>query len=279
MSFSMITAKTLLRFSELSYEENRAKLRNSIAKLKMRKSVFLNGNSDLIPLKRTSPLYDTECFLCHNALGDIVIAFRGSETEGLFKRNGVFKDWVTTDFDATPIKYPLEPGPKISLNKGRWVHRGFWNAYNKVRLKVPRKLESLLNKHKKDKVRIFTTGHSLGGALAILAAADIGKAFKKYDVRTYTFAAPRVGNDDFNKVFAEATKEAYQVIYRGDPVPWTPPIGPNLNLKNKRYQTARNVRYINNKHELQTKLPIAKVALRFTDHKLSCYKSGLDKIG
>lgn len=38
---------------------------------------------------------------------------------------------------------------------------------------------------------VLRSGHSLGGALAHLAAYDIAKAFPSLTVRTYTFGSPR----------------------------------------------------------------------------------------
>jgi predicted lipase len=57
-------------------------------------------------------------------------------------------------------------------------------------------------------LQVFVTGHSLGGALANLAAFDIKKALewskKETRVICYTFGAPRTGNhafaDDYNQV-------------------------------------------------------------------------------
>ena len=51
---------------------------------------------------------------------------------------------------------------------------------------------------------ILITGHSLGGALAVLSALDIKKELMFNEtISLYTFGAPRVGNDEFSDhVFA-----------------------------------------------------------------------------
>lgn len=57
-------------------------------------------------------------------------------------------------------------------------------------------------------MQVFLTGHSLGGALANLAAYDVAKALESCSKMTrvicYTFGAPRTGNhafaDDYNRV-------------------------------------------------------------------------------
>ena len=60
------------------------------------------------------------------------------------------------------------------------------------------------------------TGHSLGGALATLAAYDFRKAARDngVDLRVacYTFGAPRVGNHAFAKEFNAIVNDCWHVI-------------------------------------------------------------------
>lgn len=44
--------------------------------------------------------------------------------------------------------------------------------------------------------KLYVTGHSLGGALAILCTADLKNVFGNVDL-TYTYGQPRVGNQAF----------------------------------------------------------------------------------
>jgi len=58
-------------------------------------------------------------------------------------------------------------------------------------------------------------GHSLGGALATLAAYDIQAACKclpKKGLSVYTFGAPRVGNHAFARDYNQAVFETWNVI-------------------------------------------------------------------
>lgn len=58
-------------------------------------------------------------------------------------------------------------------------------------------------------------GHSLGGALATLAAYDIQAACKclpKKSLSVYTFGAPRVGNHAFAREYNQAVFETWNVI-------------------------------------------------------------------
>ena len=70
--------------------------------------------------------------------------------------------------------------------------------------------------------RITVAGHSLGAALATLAAFDFGSntAFK---LTLYTLASPRVGDLTFSHVFNHVVQDAYRVYNRLDIVPKLPP--------------------------------------------------------
>ena len=65
------------------------------------------------------------------------------------------------------------------------------------------------------------TGHSLGGALANLAALEIKKENPAVEVCCYTYGAPRVGNVAFASM-CDAAFESWSVINDDDPVPRVP---------------------------------------------------------
>jgi hypothetical protein len=74
------------------------------------------------------------------------------------------------------------------------VHAGFFDAFSSIRQKL---LEHPLLQGPRP---IFITGHSLGGALAILGA--IYSAQLKMPLHSvYTFGQPRVGNAEFKSVY------------------------------------------------------------------------------
>ena len=58
----------------------------------------------------------------------------------------------------------------------------------------------------------MVAGHSLGGALAVLAAYDIQQAFGFRSFRVYTFGAPRVGNHPFAREYGDAVTNTWTVI-------------------------------------------------------------------
>jgi len=113
---------------------------------------------------------------------------------------------VIQDFD-----YPKEYDTAL----GAWVHRGF--------LQAARRLEPLVRSRVGVGSRLYFTGHSLGGSVALLLALHFRKSgFMLGPV--YTFGQP--------KVFAESTVTAYRClpvvrfINSDDPVPFIPPTLP-----------------------------------------------------
>ncbi|MCI5144635.1 MAG: lipase family protein, partial [Candidatus Electrothrix sp. AR3] len=143
---------------------------------------------------------DTQCF----AVGDkekIIVAFRGSEAN--------LEDWVTNK------KFLKTSWPKDNP-LGR-VHRGFYDALESIWLGD--KLQKEILKLRTNGQSIWFTGHSLGGALAVLAAATLHLQEKKdgFLGGVYTFGQPRLGNPDFAENYNAALKErTYRVVNNND---------------------------------------------------------------
>ncbi len=76
---------------------------------------------------------------------------------------------------------------------GLQVHKGFYTAFDSIREQLAEHVREFRrdNPHKP----IFVTGHSLGGAVACLAACYLRshREFAQHPVQLYTFAQPRVG--------------------------------------------------------------------------------------
>src|SRR5205823_8259206 len=92
------------------------------------------------------------------------------------------------------------------------VHRGFSSVLRHTWDRVETVLEAARDKP------LFLTGHSMGGALAVLTACRLAKAGRP-PVATYTFGAPRVGDPAFCAGYALPT---YRVVNRLDLVPELP---------------------------------------------------------
>ena len=236
---------------------------------------------------------DIECFVARSDGDEVVVAFRGSET-AFFDRVGAFKDWVLTDFRANRIAYP--PAPR-SWPDQRWVHAGFWQSYNQIRNVLLSEVTARAVTPRRAK-RIYVTGFSLGGALALLAALDIAEGVRDVPVELFTFAAPRAGDANLNSLLKQRVAKSTLVAFRGDPVVHLPPFGANfpITLKNpisldlagihiglgtplpqvgQQYRTADDLVYIDENAEVKDKFPLAQVALRFTDHDWPPYCAAL----
>jgi Lipase (class 3). len=131
-----------------------------------------------------------------------VLVFRGS-TEPL--------DWMT-NFTAIPVSWS---GAGI-------VHKGFRDALDKVWGAVDQVLAPLT-------CPIFYAGHSLGAALATLAAA------RKPPRALYTFGSPRVGDEDFKASLSG--QQVYRVVNNRDVVTTLPPPLPFRHVPELHYIT------------------------------------------
>ncbi len=138
-----------------------------------------------------------------------MLTFRGTN-------GGDFKNWVTNIKGAT-TDYPGVSGVK--------VHIGFNQAYNEVKEKVQLAIKTLLHVHGSKAKRIFIAGHSLGGALALLAAVDIKANMRpSLPISLYTYGQPRVGNQAWaNYVYSLFPNNYVRVVHADDTVPHVPP--------------------------------------------------------
>ncbi|NBW80771.1 hypothetical protein EBR21_03360 [bacterium] len=105
------------------------------------------------------------------------------------------------------------------LNMPGGVHGGFKTAYESVQAD----LAAALDVAKRPGVPTFYVGHSLGGALAMLAAADgLAKGVKVEGL--LTLGQPRTGNVNYALAFSSALREKYfRYVFKDDPVPHLPP--------------------------------------------------------
>ena len=134
----------------------------------------------------------------------IVVSFRGSVD---------VKDWYSNLKILTRDYY-------VYGGQGCRVHIGFSNYYNSVRHQMLAKVSALSHAHPGSKV--IVTGHSLGGALATLAAVEL--ANDGHDTDLITFGSPRVGNKKFSEYANKSLKGVnLRVTYGNDIVTVIPP--------------------------------------------------------
>ena len=69
---------------------------------------------------------------------------------------------------------------------------------------------------------LYVSGHSLGGAVAILAAPDLAAQTLRMPIM-YNFAAPRVADETFQERYHEVIETSWRVVNNRDLVPDLPP--------------------------------------------------------
>jgi triacylglycerol lipase len=156
------------------------------------------------------------------AAGDdiIIVAFRGTENL-LDWRTNVMAKWIV-------------------LQGGVRVHTGFFQAYWPIRAKMFTTVQRLLAA----KLRpVYITGHSLGGALACMATAELANAddarVRDSIAACYTFGCPRAGDPSFDWYIKVPL---YRVTNGVDIVPTVPPAI-------LRYRHVGDTRYFRNSGE------------------------------
>jgi hypothetical protein len=75
----------------------------------------------------------------------------------------------------------------------------------------------------KTPLRVLCCGHSLGGALATIAALWAGLTYPSADIRCITFGSPLVGNADFVLDWRQVVGTRIRAVNGEDPVPSVPP--------------------------------------------------------
>ena len=127
--------------------------------------------------------------------GELVIAFRG--TAGIADT-------------LTDLHCGVTVGPNYKA-----VHAGFNRTFESIKPQLAAILSKVGNRP------VHCVGHSLGGALANLAANWI-KSQYKVPVKLYTFGSPRVGCNPFAMQTETNLNGIYRAVHRSDPVPMVP---------------------------------------------------------
>ncbi|MDK9778363.1 MULTISPECIES: lipase family protein [unclassified Vibrio] len=106
-------------------------------------------------------------------------------------------------------------------SSGHIVHAGFENCFNSVRPQIESYILSYKKTYRTRPKVIHCVGHSLGGAVASLAAEWL-KCTYHSRVHLYTFGAPRVGFLPFARGVGSEIEKTYRCTHGADPVPMVP---------------------------------------------------------
>ncbi|KPI87532.1 putative lipase domain protein [Leptomonas seymouri] len=102
-------------------------------------------------------------------------------------------------------------------------HAGFLSIWKTLKPTVMQRLREILQEDRNIVYRIFTTGHSLGGALASLSAYSITAVLRRErypipEVTVYTYGQPRMGNRTFQRIYNKAVPRSFSVVNESDMV-------------------------------------------------------------
>jgi len=137
------------------------------------------------------------------SINAIVVAFKGTDA-----KTDVFDDVI-----AIPVAGP----PEI----GGHVHKVFSDAFEAGRSFVISEVDKLVKLHKD--YEIVVTGHSLGGAIATIAAGVLSTKYPNRTIRLITYCQPRVGGVNFAKaMYSKKNLSGMRYVHYNDPVPHAP---------------------------------------------------------
>ncbi|MEM9506509.1 MAG: lipase family protein [Cyanobacteria bacterium P01_E01_bin.35] len=172
----------------------------------------------------------TQCYVAHND-NFVIVAFRGTQVND-------FRDIVRDVY--INAKFNL-----VDSEQGGFVHQGFKEGLNEIWSNLLNHLNQL--KTEKPERTFWFTGHSLGAALATLAADRYGSV-----QGLYTFGSPLVGDDAFSNDFSVNT---YRFVNNNDfitLIPYRIPL-PEISLfgislpeifRIRRYQHVGQLKYL-----------------------------------
>lgn len=161
---------------------------------------------------------NTQAFEAHDD-EHIVVAFRGTESPTTI--DGL-KDWFVTNAANFLILPEGRMGTDFAAaGVGARFHQGFINAIADIWDPVFEKVQA--ERARNDRP-LWLTGHSLGGALALLAAWLFQRKFVPVH-QIYTFGGPMIGNDHAAKAINLAyPNKIFRYVDLIDPIPKLPTV-------------------------------------------------------
>ncbi|KAI9144831.1 Alpha/Beta hydrolase protein [Paraphysoderma sedebokerense] len=161
----------------------------------------------------------------HYESNTIVVAFRGTENMQNWQNNAkistVTYKSLFTNMDAQVYNFIPDDAA---------IHRGFWQTFDSMKDNLTSVVQGMWTQAAQSgnllPLSIATTGHSLGGAMAALAALHFQQSLnlQKDQIVTYTFSQPRVGNAAFVDYY-DSLITTIRVTNGNDPIVHAPARG------------------------------------------------------
>jgi len=145
----------------------------------------------------------------------------GDSTQAFVAR---FEDDCIVSFEGTKTYLSMIQDLRIAKNLSTWktggsVHTGFLAEWESLQSCI----QSALTKTCSSAAGLVITGHSLGGAISVLAMVELSE--RGWSVKEgYTFGMPRAGDATFAVNFDHLFfGKFFRVTHHRDPVPHVPP--------------------------------------------------------
>jgi len=181
----------------------------------------------------------------------IYVVFRGTDT---------ISEWIS-DATLTQVSYSY-------VANGGKTETGFTNVYATIRTPIVQEVTNLSASG--TYTTLYITGHSLGGALTILAAPDLAGQTPFKQPIVYTFAGPRAGDPTFVSLYNSDAGTSWRVVNTNDEVPKLPNVvttvlGPPPDFKPEVFF----YEHVNGEHDITFGGPIRSVSDLIFNHS-SC---------
>jgi len=194
-AFSIGNARALMWFCQLAYETGQRPTIDAVAP----RWGFTSVTSFVEPKNSIEASFDT-CGLIGERPDAIVLAFAGTDPAV----------WQTV---ATDINVQRTPPPADT-------HKGFQAAFAAAQAEI----EQAVDLSRLGNKPLFVTGHSLGAALAALAAQHASGLAGGTPRAVYTYGMPRTGGAQFRAAYNAALGDiTYRLVHGEDVVPTVPP--------------------------------------------------------
>jgi triacylglycerol lipase len=179
---------------------------------------FENGQTFSLPAPYTlvQTYLTDEPFEGENFGGMVPIAYvatQGANIYVVFRGTKTVVEW----FDDAQ----LGQVPYTFLPSGGLTEQGFTSVYATIHDEIVQTVNQLAQSG--SFTTLYVTGHSLGGALAVLAAPELAKATPFASPVMYSFAGPRTGNPKFGlSSYDPNVATSWRVVNTNDLIPKLP---------------------------------------------------------
>lgn len=182
-----------------------------------------------------------------------------------YNKNTILISWKGTIY-LNDLFYDIQQ-KLVSLtdkNDNVKVHKGFKKYLENIIEKIIHTIDSIL-KVNKNINKIYSTGHSLGAAISTLSSLYYSSKYKNIKLYNYATAPPRVGNEEFTKLYNSKNIETFLFINLFDNVPNMPSL-------------TKGYRHVNSLNKKGVLLFYGKKKNYIENHIPETYFQGIDKI-